>query len=235
MFDWLQKIGQRGGHPMLQAAEAGRLLAELPRHDPLKATEEVTAWLESLARATRFGTAQRFRVISMVDEAGQTPAETLMGYYLADQTVQGADRFKQWQVLMNFWERVADAYMEIVGYFELSKAGEAKDQLPLITVRAMHAYVMQMRLALMRYASEPDRLWSALYRLFSFAVDQHIAAAPVRLYPSASQTSTAKNELMSAVMLEAAAPQTLSPRQIELTSRILARVASSFAFSDAPA
>jgi hypothetical protein len=234
MFDWLQKKMQRGGHPMLQAAEAGRLLAELPRQDPLKATEEVTAWLESLARATRFGTAQRFRVISMVDEAGQTPAERLMGYYVADENVQGADRFKQWQVLMNFWERVADAYMEIVGYFEISKAAEPKEQLPIVTVRAMHAYVMQMRLALMRYASEPDRLWSALYRLFSFAVDQHFATAPVRLYPPGSQTSTAKNELVSAVMLEAAAPQTLSPRQIELTSRIVTRVASSFAFSEAP-
>ena len=31
MFNWLQKMGQRGGHPMLHAAEANRLLAELPR------------------------------------------------------------------------------------------------------------------------------------------------------------------------------------------------------------
>src|SRR5262245_39421017 len=234
MFDWLQKKRQRGRHPMIQAAEPGTLIAELPRDDPLKATEEVTAWLESLARATRFGTAQRFRVISMVDEAGQTAAKTLMGYYLSEQNVQGSDRFKQWQVLMNFWERVADAYMEMVGYFEISKAGESKEQLTLVTVRAMHAYVTQMRLALMRYASEPDRLWGALYRLFSFAADQHFATAPVRLYSSGSQTSTAKNELLSAVMLEAAAPQTLSPRQIELTSRILSRVASSFAVGDAP-
>lgn len=234
MFNWLQKMGQRGGHPMLHAAEANRLLAELPRDDPLKATEEVTAWLESLACATRFGIGQRLRVISMVDEAGQPAAEALMADYLAGENVQRADRFRQWQVLMNFWEKVADAYMEIVGYFEISRPGESKDQLPLATVRAMHAYVMQMRLALMRYASEPDRTWTVLYRLFAFAVSQHYATSPVLLYSSGTQTSTARNELTSAVMLEAAAPQTLPPRQIELTSRIIARVASSFAFSDAP-
>ncbi len=141
---------------MLHVAEANRLLAELPRDDPLKATEEVTAWLESLACATRFGIGQRLRVISMVDEAGQPAAEALMADYLAGENVQRADRFRQWQVLMNFWEKVADAYMEIVGYFEISRPGESKDQLPLATVRAMHAHVMQMRLALMRYASEPD-------------------------------------------------------------------------------
>ena len=38
MFSWLQKMGQRGGHPMLNAADAAKLLAELPRDDPLKAT-----------------------------------------------------------------------------------------------------------------------------------------------------------------------------------------------------
>lgn len=234
MFDWLQKIAQRGGHPMLHTAEAARLLADLPRDDPLKVTEEVTAWLESLARATRFGTGQRLRVISMVDEAGQPAAEALTADYLAAENAQRADRFRQWQILMNFWEKVADAYMEIVAYFEISQRTEFKDQIPLVTVRAMRAVVMQMRLALMRYASEPDRTWSALYRLFSSALNQHCATSPVRLYSSGTHTSTARSEFVSAVMLEAAAPQTLPPRQIELTSRIVVRLASSFAFSDAP-
>lgn len=234
MFEWLQKMGQRGGHPMLNTAEVSRLLAELPRDDPLKATEEVTAWLESLARATRFRTGQRLRVVSAVDEAGQPSAEALMADYLAAEDAQKPDRFRQWQVLMNFWEKVADAYMEFVANFEVSPQSELKDQLPLVTVRAMHAVFMQMRLALMRYASEPDRTWSALYRLFSFALKEHCATAPVRLYSSGAQTSTARTTLVSAVMLEAAAPQSLPPRQIELTSRVVGRLASAFSFSDAP-
>jgi hypothetical protein len=234
MFNWLHKMGQRGGHPMLHAAEADRLLAELPRDDPLNATEEVTAWLESLACATRFGIGQRLRVISMVDEAGQPAAEALMAYYLDGENAQKAGRFRQWQVLMNFWQKVADAYMEIVASFDVSQRAEFKDQIPLVTVRAMHAVVMQMRLAQMRYASEPDRTWSALYRLFSSALNQHCATSPVRLYSLGTHMTTARNELVSAVMLDAAAPQTLPPRQIELTSRIVARLASAFAFSDAP-
>jgi len=142
MFEWLQKMGQRGGHPMLNAAEAARLIAELPRDDPLKATEEVTAWLESLARATRFRTGQRLRVVSAVDEAGQPCAEALMADYLAAEDAQKPDRFRQWQVLMNFWEKVADAYMEFVASFEVSPQSELKDQFPLVIVRAMHAVFM---------------------------------------------------------------------------------------------
>ena len=235
MFDWLQKMKQRGGHPMQNPAEAAKLLAELPRDEPLKATEEVTAWLESLARSTQFGTAPRLRVISMVDEAGQPAAAALTSDYIAAEKAQRADRFRQWQVLMNFWEKVADAYTELVGYAEIAQRPELKDQLPLITARAMRAVFMQMRLALMRYASEPDRTWNAQYRLFSFALKQHFATSPVRLYSTmGTQTTTARNELVSAVMLEAAGPQTLAPGQIELTSRIVGRLASAFAFSDTP-
>jgi hypothetical protein len=234
MFDWLQKKSQRGGHPMLNPAEAARLLAELPADDPLRATEEVTAWLESLARATRFGTAQRVKVVAMVDETGQPFAEALMTEYLADENSQKADRFRRWQVLMNFWEKLAEAYSEIVGHFQLSERTAPKDQMPLVTVRAMRAVFVQMRLALMRYAGEPDRsrTWSALYRLFSFALQQQCATSPVRLYPSRPHTTNPRLELVSAVLLEVAAPQTLPPRQIELTARIASRLASAAAFSD---
>ena len=79
MLDWLQeklqeKIGQRSSHPMNSPADAARLLAELPLDEPLKAVEEVAAWLESLAQATSSGTESRLKVISMVDEAGQPVA-----------------------------------------------------------------------------------------------------------------------------------------------------------------
>src|SRR5262245_41772032 len=138
MFDWLPKIGQRGGHPMLNPADAAKLLEQLPSDDPLKAIEEVTAWLESLARATRFGTGQRLRVISMVDEAGQPAATSLRAEYLAGESSQKADRFRRWQVLVNFWEKLADAYLEIVAYFEVSQRSERKEEIPLAAVRSMH-------------------------------------------------------------------------------------------------
>jgi hypothetical protein len=135
---------------------------------------------------------------------------------------------------MNFWERVADAYQELSVFFEISKSTDGKDQVPLVIARAMRAYYMQMRLGLMRYSAEPERTWGALYKLFSSALEQHCPTAPVRLYPPGSRTTTARLELVSAVMLEAATPQTLAPRQIELTGRIAARLASSYAFGEAP-
>src|SRR5262245_55384880 len=104
MVDWLN-LGQRGGHPMLNPAEAAKLLAQIPRDDPLRATEEITAWLESLSRATRFGTGQRLRVVSMVDEAGQPAAEALMAQYLAAEDSQKADRYRRWQILVRSEER----------------------------------------------------------------------------------------------------------------------------------
>lgn len=221
---------------MMNPAEAARLLAELPQHDALKATDEVGAWLESLARSTTFGTpAQRLKVISLVDEAGQAHVETLMAHYLESESRQKPDRFTRWQTLMHYWERVAEAYQELVIFFEASKHPEGRDQVPLVIARAMRAVYMQMRLGLMRYAGEPERTWGQMYKLFSSALQSHCPTSPVRLYPPGTRTTTARHELVAAVMLEAAAPQTLAPRQIELTGRVAMRVASAVAFSDVPA
>ncbi len=219
MLDWLQqKIGQRTGHAMNSPAEAARLLAELPLDEPLKAVEEVAAWLESLAQATSSSTGSRLKVISMVDEAGQPCAEMLMTNYLAGEARRAAGRFQEWQALMDFWERLSDAYQLIALQIELNKRGELAEQVALVAVRGMRAVSMQMRLGLMRYAGDTERQWKAFYRLYALSHAQRRAAVPVRPYPWDKLTTTARVELVRAVMLEVAAPHSLPPREIELTA-----------------
>jgi hypothetical protein len=174
------------------------------------------------------------KVISMVDEVGQPCAELLMAEYLAGEAKHAPGRFRQWQVLMDFWERLADAYQLIALQIEVSKRGELAEQTALVAVRGMRAVSTQMRLALMRYAGEPERLWKAMYHLYSLAHAQRRAAVPVRPYPWDTLSTTARLELVRSVMLEIAGPQSLPPRQIELTTRIAARLASSFAYSEVP-
>ena len=235
MLDWLQdKIGQRSGHPMNSPAEAARLLAELPLDDPMKAVEEVAAWLESLAQATSSSTESRLKVISMVDEAGHPCAEMLMSEYLEGEAKHAPGRFRQWQALMDFWERLADAYQLIALQIEVSKRSDLTDQTALVSVRGMRAVSAQMRLGLMRYFGDYDRLWKALYQLYPLSHAQRRAAVPVRPYPWDTVSTTARTELVRAVMLEFAVPQSLPPREIELTARIAARLASSFAYGEAP-
>jgi hypothetical protein len=235
MLDWIQKkIGKRTSHPMRGTAEAARLLADLPVDEPLKAVEEVAAWLESLASATSFSTDSRLQVISLVDETGQPLAEELTRDYLAAEAKRDAGRFRQWQALAEFWARVADAYQLIVLQVEASKRTDLGTQIPVVTVRALRAIFHQMRLALMRYAGGPERAWPSLYHLYSFAHDRHQAAVPVRPYPSDTLSTTPRLELVRAVMLKAAAPQSLAPREIDLTARISARLASSFAYAETP-
>ncbi len=235
MLDWIQKkIGKRTSHPMRGPAEATKLLAELPVDEPLKAVEEVAAWLESLASATSFSTDSRLQVISLVDEAGQPLAEELTRLYLAAEAKREPGRFRQWQALADFWAKVADAYQLIVLQAEASKRTDLDAHIALVTVRAMRAIFHQMCLALMRYAGGPERAWPSLYSLYRFAHDRRQAAVPVRPYPAEGLSTTARLELVRAVMLEAAAPQSLPPRQIDLTARISARLASSFAYGEAP-
>jgi hypothetical protein len=234
MFDWIQKkIGKRSSHPMRGAAEATKLLAELSG-EPLQAVEELSAWLESLASATSFSTDNRLQVISVVDETGQPMVEELTHLYLAAEAKLEPGRFRQWQALVDFWDKLADAYQFIALQAEASKREDLAGQIPVVTVRAMRAIFHQMRLALMRYAGGPERAWPSLYHLYAFAHDRRQAATPVRPYPGDTLATTPRLELVRAVMLEAAAPQSLPPREIDLTARITARLASSFAYGEAP-
>lgn len=80
----------------------------------------------------------------------------------------------------------------------------------------------------MRYLAAQEATWAALVRLYKAAVPLQLDAAPVTPYRADTDATSPGQELASAVMLLAAAPLTLSPRQIELAGRIASTFSISF-------
>lgn len=236
MLEWLTNRGQKTDHPMHSIEEAQRLLSGLP-DDPLKAIEEATSWLTTITSATGFETATRIDVLMLVDESGQPLEPELNRLFLTSPTLTEFERLQQWQAALQFWERLADAY----GLCLDGIRGEPKqlrahqNRLPLLIVRIMRAYANQAKVRRLRYLEVPAQLWQKLFDLYRTGEDAGCNNLRVTAYAGETLQTTARQELLRALMLDAAAPESMSPPQTELAARITARFADVFLLKAAPA
>ncbi len=234
MFDWLDK---KPDHPMFSVEEAKRLLADLPKDKPDKALEEITSWLGSVKETPGFRLDVRIGVIKLLDETAQTQERKVLAQYLAEPHLREIHGKQFWQAVHDFWTRLAEVHgVCIAEYQRAAKTTVAvKDDLPVITSRAIRALACRMKLLLMRYEPVEEAIWAGLYRLYSFAEVAGFAESRVRVYPTEAVHTTAQIEFLKAMMLDTAYTENLPPEQIELAFRTASRYAISFVFGAQPA
>ena len=235
MLDWLSNLGRKPDHPMHSIEEADRLLSGLPE-DPRKALEEVTSWLTTLTTATGFNLATRINVVKLVDETGQPFEPELTRLYLTSRPQTEFERLQLWQAALQFWERLASAYRvcfdEIRHESKLLRAH--RDQLPVLIVRMLRALAGQTKVLRLRYLTVDERLWQAMFDLYRVSEDSGCDNQRITAYPGDTMPTTARQELLRTLMLEAASPESMRPRQTELAARIAARFVDACLFKRAP-
>lgn len=75
--------GGKADHPMADARQAQRIVAELPASDAGKALQEITEWLESLNATEGFKLDRRFENIDLLDGAAKNHQRKLSQDYLS--------------------------------------------------------------------------------------------------------------------------------------------------------
>src|SRR5687768_1966979 len=65
VLKWI--VGSKVDHPLADPKEAKALVSELPAQDYVKALEEITRWLESLAEAEGFKLERLFEIAELLD------------------------------------------------------------------------------------------------------------------------------------------------------------------------
>ena len=215
---------RRPSHQLADEKEFSRVLAEIPSQEPLIAVADAVASLQSLELATSFSIGQRLNLVSTLDEAVQRSLAQVFRAFLGLQRGQAQGTFQQWQALREYWEQLGAAYGYCVEALVHNPRSGPVDRLPLLMVRSMRAHVGRMKVEWMRYFSPQEATWAAIVRLYKAAVPLQLVATPVTPYRGVADPTSIQQELAGAVMLQAAAPLSLSPRQIELA----ARVASTF-------
>lgn len=236
MLQWLSGLGKRPDHPMYDAAQAARLLADLPG-EPRRALEEITSWLEGVSATPGFAVSDRVAVVKLLDESGRTPRGAVLAEFLHNERLREFDRLQLWKALAAHAEQLSGAYRLCLKEIEAARkpGAPAHPEQAVLLARALRALGEEAKTQHLRYYEVAPRIWQELAVLYAQAETERIAAEVIRPYPSEPLPSNLRQEFLRPLMLEMCAPDSQSEAAIELISRIAARLAPGFVLQPQPA
>ncbi|MBI2508797.1 MAG: hypothetical protein HYV99_02020 [Betaproteobacteria bacterium] len=210
--------GGKADHPMADARQAQRIVAELPANDAGKALQEITEWLESLNATEGFKLDRRFENIDLLDGAAKNHQRKLAQDYLSTSRQQKFQENRLWNGINGYWKELGASYVLCIKHYESGFSGAAsiKKSLPVIVARALRALTLQLKWTLLRYGPVEPRAWSEIARLYQAAEQKGIA------------------DFLKALMLSASSTDGLPPVRQEIAERAVAHFASGFLLSAAP-
>lgn len=220
MLGW---IGLGGGadHPMADLREAKKLLAELPQKDGVKALDEITSWLNSLAHAQKVKLDSRVAATQLLDETAQSHQRKITREYVTAGRPQKIRETLLRNTQLEFWRHLVVAYEACLQQIEGGAKGDVlKAGLPLLVTRATRALANQLKWQLIHYGPPVPQIWANVAAFWQFAQQRGVTKATVTIYPNVPGESNMEQELARACMMAAAAPDKLLPLEIELVDRV---------------
>ena len=226
----LPRLGAVNDHPLENPREANGIFAELRGADPVKALDEISDWLQSVAAADTFKPERRYEVIRQLDESAQPHR-----IKLARGNVGGVPPARQPEARLlvvnhDIWQHVAAAYGDLITRIEQKdKGSEAlRKEAGLIAVRALRAACLRLKWLYSRYGPVPTEIWSGMARAYRFAEMRGVQHARLTAYPGMPGETSPEEEFLRALLLAASAPDALTPAQLEIAERLIAGMASKF-------
>ncbi len=235
MLDWFNKFGGKPDHPLRDAEAAAQTIAGLPEGVSLDSLEQISHWVGSVKDTAGFACDDRLAVMRLLDTAAAKHTGPLFDQFFAKIHQQDAATRKIWDVLCEYWARLAEGYAQCVADFEHGEKGakNVEAEMPLAAARALRAASLHFKLRYLRFVGIDAKAWAPLYRMYAFAELKQFDTVPVVAY-AREVHATARAELQKILLLYLAAPHEFPPGQLELAFRILARFAISAEWSRVP-
>ena len=236
MFNLRNIVGRkRPDHPMYDVEAARKLLLDLPV-EPAQALAEIASWLDTVCRTEGFDPDDRIGVVKLLDEAGQKRAAFVLTAFLSDTRMKEFDRLQLWQALAGFWEHLAAGYQVCLKEIESGRGpkDEPHPERVLIVLRALRAFAQDAKVLHLRYLPVAPRIWQSLADLYASSENGQFSAKPLKLYADDPLPTTARQEFLRELMLDASLPESELPKDIELASRVIARLGGGFLLHLAP-
>ena len=235
MVQWLSGLGRKADHPMYNVEAARQILDDLPADDS-KALDQITENLETITATPGFPLADRIAVIKLVDETGQVRAGALLKRFLRETKLKEFERRTLWQGLIDFWTNVSAAYRACAGEIDhASKPGAAPHpEHHLLVARALRALATEGKLLQMRYMQIRQRVWDELAALYASAEQENYLGDVIKAYPTDLLPTNVRQEFLRLLMMDVAAPDSEPLTELELSARIVGRMAAGFVLHTEP-
>ena len=217
-------FGKKSDHPLADIKSAQALLDDLPRNDAFKSLAELTELIELLSEQAEFKLEHQFAVLRLIDEAAQPYVRKLAREYFTPFEINKFQENRLWLALGNWSHQIADAYFKLfTAYCSGARGSSAiRAQVPLLTARAVHAMMWQLKYTCSHYDQIDNSTWNNLVQLYSYAERLKYLDTPVSLYPGMIGNTSVKCEVGGLMVWYDSGLNALSPLYIHLTERIVA-------------
>lgn len=221
-------FGKKSDHPLADAKSAQALLDDLPKNDAHKSLSELAELVESLFDNNDFKLDHQFAMLRLLDETAQPFVRKLVREYFTQFELNKFQENRLWSMLSIWSNHVAGAYFRVfTGYCKGERNSSAiKAHVPLLTARAVHATMWQMKYICSRYGQVDNSIWTNLGQLYRYAESQKYLDTPVSLYPGATVNTSVKSEFGVLLVWYDAGLAALSPLYIHLNERLLSQYRS---------
>jgi hypothetical protein len=231
----LNLFSSRPEHPLGDAKELKRVIAELPLDNVFKAVDEVYGWLESLLTADGFRVDHLFDVVRQLDEAAQQHVRRLTRDYLHSPRMSKSEERRLWTICYNYWGEVASLYalcLERARLDPKDKGSEAlKASLALASARLVAARATQLKWVEYRYGPVGEDLWRGVGQAYLAAEAAGYAQKQVQLYPAQPGQSSVVQHYLQVLVFYSSSMDSLMPLEIALADRLITHFLPGFVFS----
>lgn len=224
-------FAQKTDHPLADARELRRILAELPTDNAFKALDEIAGWLESLQAVEQFPADRLYEAAYQLEEAALPHLRRLSREYLHTARLNRSDEKRLWTINYGFWILLAAAYERCLdGLATPGRLADAmKPLLPALTTRLIAALGAVLKWEQFHYGPSSFDIWRRLGRALSTAESAGIASKTVAIRPAAGLTSP-EQEYLKALVFQAASMDSLLPLEIEVAERLIVHFLPAFVF-----
>ncbi|HEX6734168.1 MAG TPA: hypothetical protein VF096_05100 [Azonexus sp.] len=235
----LNKVGNLGGifgkkalHPLADAQELRRIVAELPKDNAFRAVDEVAGWLESALASDELPLERLYEAAHQLDDAAQVHLRRLCRDYLHTSRLSRGEEKRLWSISHGFWVLLAASYERCLqGMAAGGKPAEAlKVALPAICARLIAALGAVLKWEQFHYGPSANQLWSRLGQALLAAEAAGVATRAVQV-GRAGGVSSPVQEYQKAMVFQAASMDSLLPLEIELAERLIEHFLAGFVFT----
>lgn len=229
----LDLFSAKPDHPLADARELRRIIAELPLDNAYKAVDEVVGWLDSLQNPEGFKLEHLFETVRQLDNAAQPHLRRLARDYLNSPRLSKTEEKRLWATSNQFWLLLGQLYSICLERYRHKEKGSAalKPHLALIFARLIQARGTQLKWRQYHYAPVDNALWQLLGAAFLLAQAEGVADIQQALYPGQVSLSSPTLEYLKVLVLHASSMDSLLPLEIELAERLIAHCLSQFSLT----